>query len=205
MQAGRFDVALDKLKKAIEFNPNLAEAHNALAILYEETDQNRLAEEHYLKAIQINPRYALAQSNYGRFLCTNGRPAQGEAQFLLATNSGTLDAPELAFTGAAICARLQNALERAEGYLRRALELDPFHGGTLLEMASLNHQQGQDTQAREFLERYHQQAGYFPQSLSLGIAIADALNDRQLRREYVELLRSRFANSDEARRLAQSE
>lgn len=205
MQSGRFDVALDKLKKAVAYDPNLAEAHNALAVLYEETRQNRLAEEHFLRAIQADPQYALAQSNYGRFLCAKGRPAQGEAQFLLAANSGKLDAPELAYTGAAICARLQGAPERAEGYLRRALEIDPFHDGTLLEMASLNHQQNRDSQASEFLERYHQQAGYHPQSLALGIAIADAMNDRRLRREYAELLLSRFADSNEARRLAKSE
>lgn len=205
MQSGRFDVALDKLKKAVEFDPNLAEAHNALAVLYEETGQNRLAEEHFLKATQVNPQYALAQSNYGRFLCTTGRAAQGEAQFLLAANSGNLDAPEIAYTGAAICARLQGASDRAEGYLRRALEIDPFHDGTLLEMASINHQQSRDAEASEFLERYHQQAGYHPQSLSLGIAIADAMGDSRLRREYAELLLSRFADSNEARRLAKSE
>lgn len=205
MQSGRFDVALDKLKKAVEFDPSLAEAHNALGVLYEETGQNRLAEEHFLKATQVAPQYGLAQANYGRFLCTNGRPAQGEAQFLLATNSGNLDAPELALSGAALCARLQGAPDRAEGYLRRALEMDPFNAGTLLEMASLNHQLGRESEARDFLERYHQQAGYHPQSLALGIAIADALNDGQLRREYVDLLLSRFADSNEARRLAKSE
>ena len=205
IQAGRFDVAVEKLKKALEYDDNLVEAHNALAILYEETGESRLADLEYQNAIQKDPQYVLARMNYGRFLCANGKANEGEGQFLLASTNPNIENPETAYSGAGICARILGATNRAERYFRKALELNPFTESALLEMASLMHQQGNELEARQFLQRFHSRAGYIPASLWLGIDIERAAGNKQQRVEYERLLVSRFADSDEARRLTKSE
>lgn len=201
MQSGHFDVALEKLNKALEYDPNLEEAHNAIAVLYEEIKEYELAEQHYRRAVRLNPDYALARMNYGRFLCRYQRPAEGESQFLAAANNPKLDSPEAAYIGAGVCAKEIPALERAEAHLGKALELNPDAAHALFELAELNYAQGNYLQARTFLQRYHPQAGYSPASLWLGINIEKALGDSRLRREYADLLLSKFSASKEAQRL----
>ena len=205
IQAGRFDVAAEKLRKALEYDNNLAEAHNALAILYEETGEYRLADQEYQQAIQKDPKYLLARVNYGRFLCRIGKANEGEGQFLLAIANPELENPDVAYSGAGECARILSVPERAGRYFRKALEINPFNAGALWQLASLDYEQGDYLQAREFLQRYHKQTDYNPASLRLGIAIEKALGEQQLQREYERLLLTKFANSDEARRLTKSE
>lgn len=205
IQTGRFDVAQDKLKKALEYDSTLTEAHNALAIIYEETGEKTLADREYQQAIQKNPQYTLARTNYGRFLCAHGKANEGEGQFLLAIADPELKNADAAYAGAGTCARILGATERAEQYFRKALELNPFSAAALIEFASLSHEQGQQEQARQLLQRYHSVASYSPASLWLGISIEKNLGNNQLRQEYQRLLLSKFADSQEARQLTQSE
>lgn len=60
--------ALDAARRALEFDPNLAEAHAALAcpsLLYERDYQ--LAEREFVRAIELNPNYPQGRAWYGIF------------------------------------------------------------------------------------------------------------------------------------------
>lgn len=201
MQSGHFDVALEKLKKALEYDPNLAEAHNAIAVLYEELKESELAGQHYQRAVKLDPNYALAKMNYGRFLCAYGRPAEGESQFLAAADNPKLESPETPYIGAGICARKLPAPERADAHLRKALELNPNAAPALFELADLNYAQGDFQEAQTLLQRYHNRTGYSPASLWLGVNIEQALGNAQPRRQYADLLVSKFPASKEAQRV----
>jgi type IV pilus assembly protein PilF len=209
MQQGNFDVALDKLNKALERDGRLPEAHNAIALLYEGTGRPNLAEQHFQRAIELDANYTLAKLNYAQFLCTHGQPAAGEDRFLaIARNppvgstepASTTELAAKAYTGAAVCA-LATDRRRADNYLRQALALKPDAGGALYQMANLYYADGDYLKARAFLQRYHAQAGYTPESLWLGISIEDKLGGSPLRQEYTQILLSKFADSDVARRL----
>jgi type IV pilus assembly protein PilF len=205
MQSGHFDIALEKLKKALSYNDSLSEAHNAIAVLYEEKGDTKLAEQHYSRAVKLDSSYGLARLNYGRFLCDNGRPSEGEKQYLAAVAIPDFDAAEAAYSGAAVCALAMPDLERADAYLQKAIELSPKPSHTLYQMADFSYAQGKYQQAHDFLQRYHSRAPYSPESLWLGISIEKALGNQQQLRVYTQLLSSRFASSDQARRLKQSE
>ena len=203
MQQGNFDVALDKLNKALERDERLPEAHNAIALLYEGTSRPNLAERHFQRAIELDSNYTLAKLNYAQFLCTHGQPAAGEDRFLAIASSppeGSTDLAAKAYAGAAVCA-LATDRRRADNYLRQALALKPDAGGALYQMANLYYADGDYLKARAFLQRYHAQAGYTPESLWLGISIEDKLGGSPLRQEYTQILLSKFADSDAARRL----
>ncbi len=203
MQTGHFRVAEAKLKKALGYDEQYDEVHNALGVLYEEQGQDDFAERHYRRAVALNPDYTLAVINYGRFLCSRQRAPEGMEQLLAATTES--DMAEDAYIAAGACARVLSDKQRAEQLLRQALDLDPNSVQALYELAELSHEQGKHLQARAFLQRYHALADYSPASLWLGIGIEEALGDSQLRRDYASLLLSRFVDSKEARRLMKPE
>jgi len=73
------------LHKALELDPDLAEAHGALATL----DVLRQwkwseAEVEYKRAIELNPNFADAHARYGEYLDMTGRFDEGMKEFLLA-------------------------------------------------------------------------------------------------------------------------
>jgi type IV pilus assembly protein PilF len=206
MQSGHFEVATEKLLKALKFNDDYPEAHNAIAVLYEEIREYGPAQTHYQRAIALKSDYVLARLNYARFLCLREpvRTAEGESEFQRIAadpaNAGA-NASE-AYAGMALCARQRNDLAQAETWSRQALDLNPNNTSALFELAGLSQTQGKTLQGRAFLQRYHSQTRFTPQSLWLGISIETAPEgDPQLRQEYGVLLLSQFPNSDEARRL----
>lgn len=209
MQSGRFQVAAEKLRKALEHRENYPEAHNALAVLYEEIREYSPAETHFKRAIELKGDYTLAKLNYARFLCLREpvRTTQGEAAFqeLAAdpVNAGAYAAE--AHVGMALCARQRKDPVQAETWLRKALEVDPGNTSALYAMAELSQTQNQTLQGRAFLQRYHARTRPTAQSLWLGIAIEQGKEgDPQLRRDYAALLLGQFPKSDEALRLKQS-
>lgn len=198
LQAGRLEIAKEKLDKAQELDPNLAEVYNARGVLHEELREYKQAEAQYAKATQTRSDYTVAEMNYARMLCQNDQASVGEQRFqaLVPKLESTLQVQAL--IGSAVCAYKVSALDRAESNLRRALELEPNNPSATLELVELLQMQGQSRQARGLLQQYHAMAGYSPRSLQLGINIANALSDSTMQREMTQLLKSRFANSPEA-------
>ncbi len=204
IRSGQYAVALDKLKKSLEYNDDSAEAHNAIGLVYEELRDYPEAERHYAQAVALKPGYQAARANLARFQCARGRGEEGEQRFLaLATDPGS-DAPEAMYVEAAICARSAGAPARAEADLRRALELSPDYPRALYESAALDYAQRRYESARATLARLFAVNGPSPASLLLAIRVEDALGDGALRRDYAQQLLSRFGNSPEARELGLS-
>jgi TolB-like protein/DNA-binding winged helix-turn-helix (wHTH) protein len=60
--------------KALELDEGLAEAHTSLALIHENYDWDwAAAEKEYLRAIQLDPNYAIAYQWYGEYLTWRGR------------------------------------------------------------------------------------------------------------------------------------
>ena len=210
MQSGRFEVATEKLLKSLQFDDKNPEAHNALAVLYEEIREYGPAETHYKPAIDLKPDYTLAKLNYARLLCTHqpARMAEGEGEFqTIATDPANAGATAAdAYVGLAWCARQRNDVAQTETWLRKALESNSSNAPALYELAQISQSQNKTLSARAFLQRYHAQTRPTPPSLALGVRIENAPNgDPQLRQEYAKLLRSQFPNTDETRRLNKPE
>jgi len=188
LQSQRFDIAADKLKKALLYDSSLAEAENALGVLYEATKSNHLARQHYQNALQLQPDYLLAKMNYARFLCADGQTAQGEALFLEAAVSPLQDNPEIAYTGAGVCARLANQIAKAEQYFLQALQANAFASAAAYELAVIKKDQKRYQEARTFLDNYHKRAGFSRTSLQLAIEIEQALGNTAMREQYANML-----------------
>jgi type IV pilus assembly protein PilF len=198
MQTGRFEVAQDKLRRALQFDNRFAEAENALGVLHEETAEPSLAERHYRRALEIRPNYLLAKMNLGRLLCSAGNTDQGRALFLEAATHPEQATPEVAYTGAGVCSRIAENLPQAEQDLRQALEYNAFASSTLFEMASVSYEVNSYQDAQTYLERYHRRNRFTSDSLQLAIAIEQNLGNLQMQEYYSDLLHSHLSRSARA-------
>lgn len=205
MKQGQRALALSKLQRAIQLDPRLPSAHNALAILYEQLKDTKLAGEHYRQAVQYGPKDSLARNNYGTFLCKQNEPQKGEQELLLALNDPLYPTPELAYENLGLCALRLSDPAKAEQYFRKALEINARLPGALYQMALLNSSTQNYLSARAYLQRYSEVARHTPQSLWLGIKVERELGDKNAVSSYSLLLKSNFPDSDETKLLVNSE
>ncbi|MFT5140861.1 MAG: type IV pilus assembly protein PilF, partial [Rhodothermales bacterium] len=110
LERGKYEIALEKLKKAINSDPDYAPAHTVIAVLYERIGELDLAEKHYLTAVDILPNNGDVNNNYGVFICQNGEPERAAAYFYKATLDPFYRTPAVALANAGSCELQQGDL-----------------------------------------------------------------------------------------------
>jgi type IV pilus assembly protein PilF len=204
LRQGDLEQALKKLERAIQEDPDLPSAHNALALLKQRLGQSKEAEKHFQRAIRLDPSNSEAQNNYGVFLYNQGRYREAEEHFLEAVKNPLYGTPELAYENAGRAVQQLVDFEKAEEYYRKALQLEQRLPKSLYHMAEINFRKGYYHKAQEYLQRYRAVAQHIPQSLWLGIRIEDELGNEDAVSSYALLLRQNFPDSNEAQLLRKS-
>ena len=104
MQQGQLEEALDKLQKAIELDPQSAQAHTVLAVLLERIGRHEQAGKHYALSVEMAPTVGSVLNNYGAYLCRHDRHAEADALFLRALDDPFYRTPGAALANAGVCA-----------------------------------------------------------------------------------------------------
>lgn len=203
MQRGDYELALEKFQKAIRLDSRLPDAHTGIAVLYEQIGREELALQHYRKAVELKPDNGNVHNNLGTFLCKQGEYEQAEKHFLKALDDPFYRTPEAAYTNAGTCAMRIPAPERAEDYLRAALEENPDYADALYRLAEIMFERGDYMKARAFVERYMGTGRVTADVLYLAMRVENRLGDRRAEARYASQLADRFPDSPEARRLAE--
>ncbi len=193
-----YELALKKLKKASDTDPNYPDAYNARGIVYSQIGETDKAETNFQRALRIDGKNPLTLNNYGQFLCQNGKPTQGQEMFQRATANPLYRTPEIALSNAGSCALNVGDTEKAESYFREALDINPRIPIALLQMASITFDSGRYLPARGYIQRYSQIANHVPRSLWLGILIERELGDQDAEASYALSLEKNFPDSKEA-------
>ncbi len=201
MQAGMKAVALEKLQKALREDPDYAKAHNAIAVLYEQLGETDKADRHFRRAIRLDPKDPSTLNNYGGFLCRQGKVDKAIEHFLEAAAHPLYDRPALALANAGVCALGAGRNDQAEKLFRQALDKNPRQPVALYRMARLMLDRQDYLRARAYVQRLMEVTGPRPELLWMGIQVERALGDRDAVASYALLLRNRFPDSPEARRL----
>lgn len=202
---GEYDLSRDRLLLALELDPDNAMAWSTLGLAYEALGNSRLAEEAYSKAVRVAPRDFQIQDNYAVFLCRQGRYDDARKYFDKALEAPTNDYAERTFTNAGVCMMQKPDYEQAEIYLRGALERRPNHAEALVQMSVLSFEKEDYLRARAFLQRYLVSNPVSPDVLYHGIEIERKLGDETARREYTMQLLRDYPNSQEAKRVRQTD
>lgn len=204
LQQGRVEAALEKLQKAVNVAPDYPEAQSSIALVYQQLGEYDKARDHYETALELKPDSGIIHNNFATLLCSLGKPLEAEQHFLTAIKSRGYKTPAQALENLGACMLQVPDLEKAEKYLRQALQLNPKLPGALLQMARVSLEKERHMSGRAYLQRYQEVAEMNPESLWLGIQIEKKLGYENAVREYETQLRRKFPDSNETRLLLES-
>ena len=131
MANGDLQTALEKLTKALRFDPNYAPAHTVAAVLYERINNLPEAELHYRKAVALEPTKGAPNNNLGMFLCQTGKGAEALQYFRKAVADPFYQTPDMALTNAGVCRLRGNDIAGAEANFRDAIARNPNNAEAL--------------------------------------------------------------------------
>ncbi len=173
-RSGKYELARDRLHRALDLDPRMAIAHSTLALTYEALENARLAREHYAKAVRYAPDDAAVRNTYAVFLCRQQRYDDAREQFEIAARIPDNDEAEITLTNAGVCMAQKPDYELAERYLREALEHRSTYGEALIQMAALKYTTEEFLTARAFLQRYLATHRAMPEVLYLAVQVERA-------------------------------
>lgn len=200
---GDYEIALEKLKRAIAYDKTYAPAHTVLAFLYETLGEDAMAAQEYREAVRYDPDDGGVNNNYGAFLCASNQWNEAESYFKRALQDPFYRTPELALSNAGVCALNAGDLDKADRYLRQSLEYDGNLPASLLALAKLNERQENYLNARAFMQRYEDVASHTEESLDLAYRVEKELGDEGAADRYRRQLVQQFPHSKAARSLKQ--
>ncbi|MBV9737876.1 MAG: winged helix-turn-helix domain-containing protein [Candidatus Eremiobacteraeota bacterium] len=117
--------------KALQLDPNSAEAHTSYAMILEMFDHRfARSDAEYVRALELNPNYALAHQWYGQSLLMHGKMAEARAQLHAAIALQPVATATNVWLG--IEAYYNRRYTDAITYLHQALDLNPNHGEAVM-------------------------------------------------------------------------
>lgn len=202
MASGNLQGALAKLKLALKFDSGYAPAHTVIAVLYERIHNLPAAEQHYRKAVALEPDKGAPNNNLGQFLCSVGKADEATGYFRKAVADPFYQTPDVALTNAGICQMHANDVKGAEASFRDAIARNPQNADALLQLADLLYSKKNDAfHALAFLQRHDDASQPTASSLKLGHDIEIRLGNPEAAQTYNKRLQSQFPDSEQAHAL----
>jgi type IV pilus assembly protein PilF len=199
-----YDLARDRLQRAVELDPRLARAHMMLGMTFEALDNLRLATASYKESIRVAPRDFTILNAYAVFLCRQSDYAGAGKYFERSANHPENDDAEQTLTNAGLCMLQKPDVGAAEGFFRAALERKSTYGEALLQLCLLKYRQQEYLSARAFLQRFMSANKSTAGVLFLAAEIEGKLGNEDGRTEFVNQLLREYPESPEARKALSS-
>lgn len=195
---GQMTVALDQVKLAIAADPTVSEAFNLRGLIYAELGDDRLAEESFRRALQLNPRDGDSMQNFGYYLCQKKRYPEGIALFDQALALPRYQQPARTWLTKGVCQAFAGQLSDSEASLLRAYEIDPANPSILVNLSEVLFRGGEFERARFYIRRVNAvPAVVSAQTLWLAARVENRLGNRSGVQEFGDQLRQRFPESRE--------
>lgn len=205
LSQGKYEIALDKLQKALKIDPKLTSAHTVLAVLYERIGNDDLADRYYQRAVELSPDAGATNNNYGAYLCHKQQYENADRHFQRALKDPFYATPALALANRGTCALSWGKAELAEESFRKAVQIQPDQPEALYRLAEILNGKGDYFRARAFVQRFESASKATPDSLILAMRIEEGIGDRKAARDYKSRLLGEFPESEQAQDLKEAE
>jgi type IV pilus assembly protein PilF len=149
LQDGNVEIAKQKLLLALQLAPDYPPCWYIMAYYLEVTGNTQKANDYYLHAIHLDPKSGDSQNNYGTFLCHSGKAKESIPYFLAATQDSAYIETSAAYENAGLCALKIPDMNLAKNYFNKAVTTDPNRDRSLVELATINYQQGHYALAKQ--------------------------------------------------------
>ncbi len=204
LQQGNYPLAKEKLERSLKQNPRDPDVHTSLALMYDRTGDQKLADRHYREALRLAPDKPAVINNYAVYLCKSGRVDEGVERFKSVAASKFYQTPEVALTNAGVCLRSAKRIDEAQASFIGAIKARPNYSEATVQLASLHLERNQIAEARKVVDTYIDAFKPNPDVLLSAVSVARAAKDRMAEEKYSRALRLEFPDSAQARALKRS-
>ncbi len=194
----QYPVALQELREALKSDASYAPAFNTLGLVHAALLEDKEAEGHFRRAIELAPQYSEAHNNYGHFLCAQKRRAEAMSEFELAWQNPLYATPEKALANAGQCALRNGDVDEAERFAQRALIRSGNQAQALATMAEIHYRRGNMPMAKSLVQKLEAQSAMDASSLWLALKLERAAGKRESEANYGLQLRRFHPESQEA-------
>ena len=205
IRQGKYDVAKQKLDKALEQDPDNGDTHHYMAELYRRLNESALAEKHFQIAIDRSEENFSVLNNYAVFLCENKEYKKASEYFDKVLSDPVYPRKDLVYENMGLCAQSQGNLFLAEKHFDKALGMNSKLPITIINLAQISFDKQQIAQANFHYKRYLKIARQTAQSLWLGYLLEKQNGNANMAGRYAILLKGKFPDSKEARLLRKLE
>lgn len=196
---GQGATALDEIKRALTFKPDMPEAYNLRGLVLASMGDPLQAEESFQRALQLGARDGATMHNYGWFLCQQRRYTEAEAQFQAAVALPQYRDTVRTLLAQGVCQARAGRWAEAERTLSRSYELDPSSPVAAYNLGDVLLHRGELERARFYVGRINAVPEYVTaQSLWLAARIERRLGNESATLDFGRRLRDRFPDSTEA-------
>ncbi|HHY0430483.1 TPA: type IV pilus biogenesis/stability protein PilW [Vibrio parahaemolyticus] len=188
LEGGNMIRAHDNLQQALSHAPQYYRAQLSMAHYYETVGEDAKAEDMYKRSLRQHTKNGNVLNNYGTFLCKRGDFQQADQMFNRAIEQPYYYLIPASYENAAFCALKSQDKDKAKYYFTRAIDHDPHRPKSILQLAKLEIESGNFTDARIRLMRFNQMYSVKKPSLQLMIELERAAGNEALEQKYVKQL-----------------
>ncbi len=184
LDGGNMIRAHDNFQQALTHAPSYYRAQLSMAHYYETVGEDKKAEEMYKRSLRQHSKNGNVLNNYGTFLCKQGSFEKADKMFNRAIEQPYYFLIPASYENAGFCALKSDNTERAKYYFTRAIDHDPHRPKSILQLAKLEIESGNYTDARIRLMRFNQMYGVKKPSLRLMVELEGAAGNEALKKKY---------------------
>lgn len=197
LRQGDTERAKAPLKSALDIDSSSADAHTALALVFQAQMEPKLADEHFREALSERPGDARILNNYGGFLFEQKDYKQAYQRFEQAAADTLYTERSRVFENLGMTALALNQRDLAKQHFERALRLNNQQPRALFEMAQMSYEDKEYVPARAYYQRFSSLAPQNARTLLLGIRLARVYEDRDTAASYGLQLKRLYPGSPE--------
>lgn len=180
LERGNLPRAMAALNRALEQQPNDAEALQAMAIAFQQQGEPQQAEALFQRALKAAPDNSRTRNNYAVLLYEQGHLSSACEQLNRASQDTHYANRAQLFTNLGRCQWKLGEIEPARHSLERARSLDPRYPRSYYTLAELELEQGNPERARRQLELFVGLVGMTPAAQALARQIGPDISPRHV-------------------------
>ncbi len=197
LRDGKYEIALNEVRIALDTFNNYAPAHNLKGLLHMALGQNDQAEVAFRQAVSLAPNNPEISNNFGWFLCQTCKVKESFTYFNQVMRNPLYKTPAKVLHNMGVCALVDKDDISGESYLFRALKLDPNHLRAYFLLAEIEYRRGHFQEARDWIKKLHGKMDPTAETIWLNLRIDRKLGDRKSEAANMGILRSKFRDSPE--------
>ncbi len=197
-QEKNWEQAKVHLKNALEIDSKNGEVHEALAMVFQNTGEFELAEEHYKKALIYGKDLSQIRLNYAIFLMSKEKYKESEDLLEKVVADTLYSRRDEAFIRLGYCQVKLEKFADAEKSFERAYLMNRDNLVAVFELANVYYELGDFPKSQLFYDAFRQKSSnQSARSLWLGIRLADKFDDKNALSSYTLALKNLYPKSAE--------